>query len=114
MASALLAKISSRIKCHHVYNYTYTIGERITCEMEDNNPMSKNEISVYPSLNEKIGHVSKTLAIKLTPLWKDGSISEITGKITNRARSAPEGTWTQGGGIEIPCNITLWVTSNTK
>ena len=99
MAAALLAKISSRIKGRHVYNYTYTIGERITCEMEDNNQMSKNAISIYSSLNEKIGHVPETLAIKLTPLWKDWSISEITGKITG---SAPEGTWTQGGGIEIP------------
>ena len=54
-------------------------------------------------LHSKIWHVPEILAIKLTPLWKDGSISEITGKITGEARSAPEGTWTQGGGIEIPC-----------
>ena len=69
MASALLAKISSRIK-GHVYNYTYTIGEQITCEMEDNNPMSKNAISVYSSLNEKIGHLPETLAIKLNHCGK--------------------------------------------
>ena len=33
MALVILAKVSSRIKGHHVYNYTYTIGEQITAEI---------------------------------------------------------------------------------
>ena len=101
MALVILAKVSSRIKGCHVYNYTYTIGEQITTEMEDDNVFSRNAIAIFSRLDEKIGHVPEQLATKLKPLWRDGCITEITGKITGEARSATEGTWNQGGGIEV-------------
>ena len=33
---------------------------------------------------------------------KLGSLKKITEKMAGGARKAPEGTWTPGGGIEIP------------
>ena len=90
MASVILAKVSSQIKGHHIYNYNYIIGEPITCEVEDKyNNHSKNGISVFSKQNKMIGHVPETLAMKLTPLWKDGFILEITGKVTGDVRNAP-------------------------
>ena len=73
-----ICEVSSRIKGHHIYNYNYIIGEQITCEVEDKNHHSKNVISVFSKENKMIGHVPETLAMKLTPLWKDGFILEIT------------------------------------
>ena len=55
MALVILAKVSSRIKGHHVYNYTYTIGEQITAEMEDDNVFNRNAIVIFSRLDEKIG-----------------------------------------------------------
>ena len=69
--------------------------------MEDDNVFSRNAIAIFSRLDEKI--VSEQLATKLKPLWRDGCITEITGKITGEARSATEGTWNQGGGIEVSC-----------
>ena len=44
------------------------------------------------------------MLITLTPSWKDGFISEITGKINGKARSTPEGTWTMEAKLKyIPC-----------
>ena len=79
-----------------------------------NNPMSKNALSVYSSLNEKIGHVPETLAIKLTPLWKYGSISKITGKITGEDKAPQKVHGHKEEELKYPVYITLWVTSNTK
>ena len=47
MALVILAKVSSRIKGHHIYNYTYTIGEQITAEMEDDNVLAEMQLQFF-------------------------------------------------------------------
>ena len=51
----------------------------------------------------KIGHVPEQLAALLNPLWKNGLIKDVRATISGEGRRAPEGTWNQGGGIEVPC-----------
>ena len=46
MANLCVAKISSRVKGHHVYQYNYTVGEDFSCAMEPSNIYSKNTIAV--------------------------------------------------------------------
>ena len=46
------------------------------------------------------GRVPEKLASKLYPLWSEGFITDVTGRITGEARSAPKGTSVQGGGIQ--------------
>ena len=36
-------------------------------------------------------------------MLKDGTITSMSGEVTDEARKAPEGTWVLGGGIELPC-----------
>ena len=55
--------------------------------------------------NKIIGHIPGGLAKLLHGLIEDGKLKRIDGKITGEARFAPEGTWSQGGGIELPCPI---------
>ena len=50
----------------------------------------------------------------LSTLVKDGKIKQIYGVITGHARAAPEGTWTHGGGIELPCKYKIYGRENWK
>ena len=40
-------------------------------------------------------------------MLKDGTIISMEADIIGKSRSAPEGTWVLGGGIEIPCRFYL-------
>ena len=63
---------------------------------------------VVKSNNDRvIGHVPDGLAKVFHVLIEDRKLRRITGKITSDARAAPEGTWLQGGGIELPCKYKL-------
>jgi len=37
-----------------------------------------------------------------------GEIERMEGTVTGVARSAPEGVWVPGGGIEFPCEYVLY------
>ena len=50
----------------------------------------------------------------LSTLVKDGKIKQIYGVITGHARAAPEGTWTQRGGNELPCKYKIYGRENCK
>ena len=50
----------------------------------------------------------------LSTLVKDSKIKQIYGVTTGHARAAPEGTWTQGGGIELPCKYKIYRRENCK
>ena len=50
----------------------------------------------------------------LSTLVKDGKIKPIYGVITGHARAALEGTWAQGGGIELPCKYKIYCRENCK
>ena len=110
----LLATVVSRVKGHHEYRYPYRIGERISCNMEINNIYSRNAIVVKSRGGEIIGHMPDGLSRVIFPLVQSGKILRIEGKILGDARSAPEGTWIQGGGIEIPCKFKIYGKSSDK
>lgn len=114
MASALIGKITSRVKGHHIYNSDYSIGDKFVCHPEPDNSRSKNSNAIVvkmeqeeneqrQSTDNKIGHVPDVLAQVLCPFLKDGTLTSMTGEVTGEARRAPEGTWVLGGGIELPC-----------
>ena len=54
-----------------------------------------------------IGHVPNSLAAVLAPLLDSSVVTSVTGTITGPPRSAPEGVWSVGGGIELPCEYAL-------
>ena len=116
MASALLGKITTRVKGHHVYNSHYSVGDKFACHPEPDNCRSKDQNAIIviktvlqESEQEKakdhiiIGHVPEDLAQVICPFLKDGTITSMTGEITGEARKAPGGTWVLGGGIELRC-----------
>ena len=54
-----------------------------------------------------IGHVPNSLAAVLAPLLDSSAVTSVTGTITGPPKSAPEGVWSVGGGIELPCEYAL-------
>ena len=54
-----------------------------------------------------IGHVPDGLAAILAPLLGSSTVTSVTGTITGLPRSAPDGVWAVGGGIELPCEYAL-------
>ena len=119
-----IAKISSRIKGHHVYDYKYTINEKLTCVPGSTNKYSSNAIVVKPkgeenvkrikvekekkkkkkkSRAEIVGHVPEALAQVLYTLISTGKINVMKATVTRMHMDAPEGKWVPGGGVEIPC-----------
>ena len=81
--------------------------KKFHCLQEQLNVFSENAI-VVKSRRQVIGHVPEALAKVFQALIKDGIVRKITAKITGDARTAPEGTWIQGGGIELPCKYKLY------
>ena len=53
------------------------------------------------------GHVPKSLAATFARLMDAGYVTDITGSITGPPRSVAIGTWTVGGGIELPCHYVM-------
>lgn len=115
MASALIGKLTSKVKGHHVYNSDCSIGDKFACQPEPHNRHRKNEnaiIVIKSELKESeqekakgniIGHVPNALAQNTCPFLKDGTVTSMTSEITAEARKAAEGTWVLGGGVELPC-----------
>ena len=54
-----------------------------------------------------IGHIPNGLAAILAPLLDSGIVTSVTGTTTGPPRSAAEGVWAVGGGIELPCEYAL-------
>ena len=109
MANLCVAKISSRVKGHHVYQYNYTVGEDFSCAMEPSNIYSKNAIVVKEKNSNKIvGHIPEPLVKILYPLMKSWKVYEITCAITRQSKKTPEGAWVLGGGIELSCRYFLY------
>ena len=86
----------SDIASTYVLNGLLTITST-TCRYEVNPPSYINEMSQL-----------------LSTLVKDGKIKQIYGVLTGHARAAPEGTWTQGGDIELPCKYKIYGRENCK
>ena len=57
---------------------------------------------MHHAAEQTAGHVPDSLAEILCQPLVDGNIT-INSKMTGQFRSAPEGTWVQAGGLEMPC-----------
>lgn len=108
MALMCVAKVTSRVKGHHAFNYPYKVGDEFLCEIETTNQHSENAIAVLKGNKDVVGHVPEALAAILYPLIKTWKIWKVTVVITGQHRKAPEGTWVLGGGIELPCTYFLY------
>ena len=60
-----------------------------------------------------VGHIPDALAEVLFQPLVDGHIT-VSGRVTGQSRSAPEGVWVQGGGVEIPCNYEVSIEKGLK
>ena len=49
MAACCLAKIQSRMKGHHVYNFAFKVSEILNYSIENDNEYSENAIAVFSS-----------------------------------------------------------------
>ena len=110
--------IKSRIKGDHVYKADPRINSTCGCFPEPGNTHSAHavivkikESSTHHAAEQTAGHVPDSLAEILYQPLVDGNIT-INSKITGQSRSAPEGTWVQGGGLEIPCLYEVFLRSS--
>ena len=99
---------NSRVKGHHVFNSESRPGDSFTCAREPSNPHSSDAIIVKLSDGSSVGHVPDPLARVLASMLDGGEIERLKRIITGVARSAPEGVWVPGGGIELPCEYVLY------
>ena len=97
----------SCVKGYHVFR-TGESQDTFHCEREAHNPHSEAAIVAKLDSDDRvIGQVPDRLAVVLAPLLDDHIVSSITGTVTGPQRSAPDGVWTVGGGIELPCEYVL-------
>ena len=80
--------------------------EETFCQREAHNPHNGAAIKVNGDGNV-VGHVPEGLAAVLAFMLDSGTVTSITGTITGHPRSALEGVWAVGEGIELPCEYAL-------
>ena len=98
--------ISSRIKGDHCYRSDPKINVVCSCSCEPANTYSNHAIVVRTkkgsnTQEEIVGHIHDRLAeVLYQPLLNKNVL--VSCRVNGQSRSAPEGVWVQGGGIEIP------------
>lgn len=107
MAFSRLVSVNSVIKGHHVYRISYACGTELDCFLEPKNEHIDFAIVVKKG-DTTVGHIPEGLCQPLTQLFMDGSIVQIKLVITGQPRSAREGTFVPGRGLEIPCSYLLF------
>ena len=85
-----------------VFRSNNSIGDRLICGIEHSNTHSDVAIAIKRG-SQVIWHVPERLARIPSPMMKDGRIRRIDGYIPGAEWLAPEGVWTMGEGIELPC-----------
>lgn len=113
MAVCMLVSVKSVIKGYHVYRVSFSSGTELECKLEPENEHSDSAIVVKKG-DTTVGHIPEGLCQPLTKLFKDGKIAEIKSEIIGEPRSAAEGTFVSGGGLEIPCVYRLFGLRNNK
>lgn len=104
----VLARLNrSRVKGHHMYR-NGTAGDSFSCSREPYNAHSPVAIVATLGDGAVLGHVPDRMAQVLAPLLDSGEVERMEGTITGPSRSAPEGTWVRGGGLEHPCQYVLY------
>ena len=92
-----------RVKGYHVFELVDLEKTFFDREAHNNNLHSKVAIKVKLDTDGSvIGHVPDGLAAILAPLLDSGTVTSVTGTITRPPRSAGEGVWAVGGGMELP------------
>ena len=100
---------NSRVKGHHVFKSESRPGDSFTCAREPGNPHSSDATIVKLRDDSNVGHILDPLARVLATMLDGGEIKrmELEGTVTGVERSAPEGVWVPGGGIEFPSEYVL-------
>ena len=106
MAVCMLVSVKSVIKEITCIGYLTHRAQNM-CNLEPENEHSDSAIIVKKG-NITVGHIPEGLCQPLTQLFQDGNIVDIECVITGEPRSAEEGTFVQGGGLEIPCTYRLF------
>ena len=109
-----VATLTSRVKVFHTYKKLVDIGAKLNCEYEPENSLCKKAIIVKTKEGDTVGHVPDLLAHALAPEISGRNIVSIEAIVTGEPRSAPEGTWVIGGGIETPCKYLIYADKKLK
>ena len=109
-----VATLTSRLKVFHAYKKQVDTGTKQHCEFEPENSLCKKAIIVKAKEGNTVGHVPDLLAHALAPEISGGNIVSIEAIVTGDSRSAPEGTWVIGGGIEPPCKYLIYADKKLK
>ena len=75
---------------------------------------SNHAIIVKSGDNRTVGHVPDGIAEKLVPMLNNSTVESMEAVVMEMPREAPEGKWTLGGGIEIPCIYKLYGLKKNK
>ena len=91
----------------HVYRSGARVGDTFECQLEPENTQNTGRyaIKVVQTDGSIVGHVHEPR--RLAPLIRGGEVPHASAEVIGTSRPAPEGTWTQGGGIEIPSKYIL-------
>ena len=109
-----VATLTSRVKGFHAYKKQFDIGTKPHCELNPDSSLCKKAIIVKTKEGDTVGHVPDLLAHALAPEISGGNIVSIEAIVTGEPRSAPEGTWVIGGGIETPCKYLIYADKKLK
>ena len=109
-----VATLPSWVKGFHACKKQVDIGTKLHCELEPENSLCKKAIIVKTKEGDTVGHVPNLLAHALAPEIRGGNIVSIEAIVTGEPKSAPEGTWVTGGGIETPCKYLIYAYKKLK
>ena len=104
-----VAPLTSRIKGFHAYKKQVDVGTKLHGELEPENSLCRKAI-VKTKEGDTVGHVPDLLVHALAP----EIIVSIETIVTGEPRSAPEGSWVIGGGIETPCKYLIYADKKLK
>ena len=92
-------KVIMPTKTERRMEMSFAVIEKLQIGTAKQQSLSRAHV-VQSSRGKVMGHIPDRLAQILSPMLGDGLIQMIIGTITGPARSAPEGVWRIGGGIE--------------
>ena len=110
MAVSKIVSVKCVIKGHHVYRITYSCGTNLDCFFEPDNQHSDSAIIVKKGNNLILSDIFRKFMSVFDTVAQGGQYCSYH----FRNYSAAEGTFVQGGGLEIPCIYDLIWTTREK
>ena len=104
---ALLCVVNAVIKGHHVYKTNFAIGSTFKCNLEPENQHSETAVVVLMG-DTVVGHVPEGICQPFYKLLESEIVGSIDCVLQGPPQSAAEGTWSIGGGVELPCKYLLY------